>query len=95
MTCVDNRIVAPRAVLGDDVVAQQTHADRVQAAERLVENEQIGLMNHRGDELHALQHAFRQVLAQLPLGAGQSSCSSIRGTRAAASSRLTPFSCAM
>jgi hypothetical protein len=51
--------------------AQQPHAHRILTAERLVENQQIRLMDDRGDELHTLQHALREILAALVLCARQ------------------------
>ena len=95
ITWVESSMVAPRRCSLDDVFAQQPDADRIQTAERLVEDEQVGLVHDRGDELHALQHALRQFLAALVLGSRQIHALEQRGTRAAASSLLRPFSCAM
>ena len=89
-----HRRAAP--MLAHDVLAQQADADRILAAERLVENEQIGLVNDRGDELHALEHALRQILAGLVLRLRADPCSRASSARrAAAASRRMPFSCAM
>ncbi len=57
-------------LLGNQLL-QQAHAHRIQAAEGLVENQQVGLMNDGGDELHPLQHALGQVLALLGSGVGK------------------------
>jgi hypothetical protein len=54
-----------------NALAQQTHAQRILTTERLVENQQIRLMEDCGDELHTLQHALRQILAALVLRARQ------------------------
>ena len=66
--CVENSTVAPRPVLLEHEVAHQPLVDRVEAAERLVEDQQVGPVDHRGDELHLLLHPLRQVLAALVLG---------------------------
>ena len=64
-----DRGAAPMLV--DDQLAQQSHAHRIEPAERLVENEQVRLVDDGGDELHALQHALREILAALPHGLGK------------------------
>ncbi len=53
----DDRCSLP-VLLGDEI-AQWTHVDGVEAAERLIENEELGLVNHGGDELQLLLHALR------------------------------------
>ena len=90
-------MVAPRAMLAAHLLAQQPHADRIEAAERLVEDEQIRLVDDGADELHALQHALRQVLAarssrcpRSPTLLEQATARAWRPPRA-----LTPLSCAM
>ncbi len=52
-------------VLGDHLLAQHPHADRIEPAERLVQNQQVRLVNDRGEELDLLAHALRQLLAAL------------------------------
>src|SRR5262245_29567404 len=47
---------------------EQPRVDRVQSAERLVEHDQLRLVNDRGRELDLLLHALRQ-LARERLGA--------------------------
>ena len=59
------------AVLGENQVAELPRADRIQPAERLVQNQQIRLVQDRRDELHLLQHPLRQFFAALPFGAGE------------------------
>ena len=51
-------------LLGNQLL-QHAYAQRIQATEGLIENEQFGLMNDRGHELHPLLHALGQVLALL------------------------------
>src|SRR5690606_20888714 len=41
----------------------------IETAERLVEDQEVGLVQGRGDELRLLQHAFRKLLAALALDA--------------------------
>ena len=65
MTCVENRIVAPRRCSSAITLLEQADADRVEAAERLVEDQQIRLVDDRGHERRALQHPLREVLAAL------------------------------
>jgi hypothetical protein len=43
-------------------VLEQVLVDRVEATERLVEDEQLGLVDHRAYELDLLLHALRQIL---------------------------------
>lgn len=45
-----------------DLLPHQFGVDRVEAAERFIEDEQARTMQHRGDELHLLRHAFAQFL---------------------------------
>ena len=45
-----------------DFVFQQIGVDRVEARERLVEDQQLGFVQDRDDELHLLGHAFRKFL---------------------------------
>ena len=51
--------------------AQHVDADRVQAGERLVEDEQLGLVHQRGGELHALLVAERELLDAVAGALGQ------------------------
>ena len=48
-------------MLGENHLAQQPHVDRIEPAERLVENQQIRLVQNGRDELYFLQHPFRQL----------------------------------
>jgi hypothetical protein len=43
------------AALRENEIAHQPHVHRIKAEERLVENQQIGLVQNRRDELHFLQ----------------------------------------
>ena len=52
-------------------LAQAARADGIEPAERLVEDQQIGLVNDGGDELDFLLRAFRQILAALAFGVGE------------------------
>ena len=45
-----------------DFVFQQIGVDRVEARERFVEDQQLGFVQDRDDELHLLGHAFRKFL---------------------------------
>ncbi len=51
-------------LLRDDLL-EQSYAQGIQAAEGLVENQQIRLIDDGGDKLHPLQHALGQILAFL------------------------------
>ncbi len=61
---------APGMLLEDEV-AQHARADGVEAAERLVEYQQVGPVDRRRDELDLLRHALRQLVAALGLDARQ------------------------
>ena len=61
----------PAAVLLVDQFPQQPLVHRVEAAEGLVEDEQVGPVDDGGHELHLLLHALRQFLAALVLDAAQ------------------------
>ena len=50
---------APLALLEDEV-ADLLAADRIEAAHRLVEDEQLGVVHERGGEAGALEHALRE-----------------------------------
>ena len=50
----------------EDLLLELFCIDRVKARERLVEDEQVGIMKHCDNELHFLCHAFRQFL-KLPV----------------------------
>src|SRR5204862_227351 len=56
-------------------VLERLRVDRIEAAERLVEDHQLGIVQQRGDELHLLLHPPRQLvdlrLAPILLGAGE------------------------
>ena len=82
ITCVENRIVAPRACSSGSASAAVRDADRVEAAERLVENQQIRLVEDGADELHPLQHALRQLFAPLALDVAQAHAARARAGRA-------------
>ena len=58
-------------VLLEDDSAQRSRADGVEAAERLVEDQQVGLVQNGGHELHLLRHPLGQLVAALPIDAGQ------------------------
>src|SRR6185503_1618119 len=55
------------AVLLQQQLAQHFGAHGIQAAERLVENQQVRAMQDRGSELHFLEHALRELLAAAAL----------------------------
>ena len=55
----DRAALLPRA---EDGVAQHFLVDRIQPRRRLVQDQQLGPVDHRGDELHLLLHALRQRL---------------------------------
>ena len=57
----DDRACRPRCSV-EDGVAEHLGVDRIEAGERLVEDDQLGLGDHRGDELHLLRHALGQRL---------------------------------
>jgi hypothetical protein len=62
MRCVLKMIrLAPGAEV-DDGVLERLRVDRVEAAERLVEDHEIGVVQQRADELHLLLHAARQLV---------------------------------
>ena len=48
ITCVEKMSDDASAMLGEYQLAQQPHVHRVEAAEGLVEDQQIGRMQHRG-----------------------------------------------
>ena len=58
-------------VLLVDERAERPGADRIQAAERLVEDQQIRLVDDGGQKLHLLLHALRELLAALPLAVAE------------------------
>ena len=63
MSCVEKMIVVPCAAQLEDGVAQRVGVDRVEAGERLVEDEQLAACDDdRRDELHLLRHALRERL---------------------------------
>ena len=57
---LEKKTVRPRAGLFDDEVADLLAADRIEAAHRLVEDEQLGRVHDRGGEAGALEHALRE-----------------------------------
>jgi len=75
MTCVLKMTVLPRALSSTTGVLERLGIDRVETAERLVENDQLRIVKQRGDELDLLLHAARQLvhLRQTPVAvtAGQ------------------------
>ena len=90
----DDRGAAP--VLLEHEVAQQPHVDRVETAERLVEDQQIGLVDHRGDELDLLLHALGQLLALLVLDLAETDpLEPLPHPPAQVAARRPPFSRAM
>ena len=66
--------------LGEDQRLQPLLVDRVEAGERLVEDEQVGLVDDRAEQLDELRHALRQLadLARRRRGRGPPSSSSRR-----------------
>ena len=54
-------------LLGRHEILQQPDADRVEAAERLVENDQLGPVDDGRNELDAVEHPLRQLLTLLLL----------------------------
>ena len=54
----------------EDLVLEQIGIDRIETAERLVENQQFGLVQHRDDELYLLGHPLAQFLDLLVPPAG-------------------------
>src|SRR5690606_37700745 len=62
----------PSLVLGAHERFELPHADGIEAAERLVEDDEIGLVEGRRDELSLLQHPLRKLLAALALDAFES-----------------------
>ena len=53
--------LAARLLLEDDLL-QHVLVDRVEAAEGFVQDQQLRIVEHRGDELHFLLHPLRQRL---------------------------------
>src|SRR5437868_9178911 len=49
-------------MLVENDVAKESGADWIQAAERLIENQQVGAVNDRGNQLNFLEHSFRKLL---------------------------------
>ena len=69
--CEENTTGTPvRGVVGEHA-AQHVDADRVEAGERLVEDEQLGVVHERGRELHALLVAERELLHAVARALGQ------------------------
>jgi hypothetical protein len=56
----DERL-ARRLLLADDVF-HQPRVDRIEAGERLVDDDQVGIVQQRGDELRLLLHALAEFL---------------------------------
>ena len=52
-------------------VGEELHGGGVEAGERLVEHEQVGLVHHGGGQLHPLAHAPREVLDRAAGPVGQ------------------------
>ena len=50
-----------------DQVVKQHGVHGVQTLERLVQNDQLGLVDDRGEELHLLLHALAEFLASVLL----------------------------
>ena len=62
MSCVLRMTVAPPRRSSRMALAEHFGAHRIEAAEGLVEDQQLGRRNHRGDELHLLAHALAERL---------------------------------
>src|SRR3954470_21732384 len=56
----DDGLAAPLQV--HDGVLQRLCVDRIEPAERLVENDEFGVVNQRRDELHLLLHTARELV---------------------------------
>ncbi len=65
MRCVENRIAFPAFFRLDQRVLQQRRVHRIESRERLVHNDQLRLMQQRGNELDLLLHALRQLFGLL------------------------------
>ena len=52
----------PAPGLGDEHLGQRVDGDRVEPGERLVEHQDVGLVDQRADQLHPLLVAEREVL---------------------------------
>jgi len=61
----------PFTVELEDGVAEAVPVDGVKPGKRLIEDEQLGLMDHGGDELELLRHALREGLDPLMLPVGE------------------------
>ena len=99
MTCVLKMTVLPRALELEHRVLQRLRVDRIESAERLVENHEIGIVQQRRDELHLLLHAARQLvdLGVAPVLVAGREAEARRATRRCAwspPSAVTPFSSA-
>ena len=66
--CVEKNTVLPSSRSSQDEVADLLAADRIEAAHRLVEHHQLGIVHQRLREPDPLQHALGE-LAQRPVGA--------------------------
>ena len=83
-------------VLLEHHLPQAARADGIEPAERLVEDQQIGLMDDGGEELDLLLRAFREILAALALGVREAHArEAARDARRAISASGTPLSRAM
>ena len=80
--------------LADEDLGEGVDGHRVEAGERLVEHEDVGLVDQRADQLDALLVAEREVLQLVAGAVGQTDSSpSQRVASAAATSRGSPRSC--
>ena len=57
--------------MGKNNLLDVLHGDGVYAAERLIEDQELWLVQHRGDELELLLHTLRKLLALLLGDIGQ------------------------
>src|SRR5205085_2679196 len=57
----------PRLVLLVDECAKQEAVHGIESAERLIEDDEIGLVDDGRDELNLLRHALAELLALLPI----------------------------
>ncbi len=56
----DNR--CPLVAQGQNLLFQEVGIDRVESREGLIEDQQLGLVQHRDDKLHLLGHTLRELL---------------------------------
>ena len=68
---LENSTVAPSAARPDSSSPMALHGDRVQAGERLVEHQQVGFVDQRGDQLDPLLVTVRQRVQAVRRPPGQ------------------------